>query len=162
VTTATCSANDAIKNKQGNFRAMSKKTEAARDPATFGRVTVLVAGGLTAVGLLGYFLTGRVSPTALIPAALGVPLFLLGNVVVNGSDKSKKIAAHIAVLIGAAGLFGTFKGVGATVEYIQGGEVDKPAAAAAKAVTFLLSAGYTVFSINWFVQGRIEKAKREK
>ena len=46
--------------------------------ATMSPTTIVFGMLLTLLGLVGYFLTGASSPTALIPAIFGVLLLVLG------------------------------------------------------------------------------------
>jgi hypothetical protein len=68
----------------------------------FGVVLILI-------GLVGYFGTGMVSPTALIPAAFGLLLTVFG--VMARDDKKRKMAMHIAVTVGLLGFLGTVPGL---------------------------------------------------
>lgn len=74
--------------------------------------TVITGLLLILVGLVGYFgaepnlQTGKVSPTALIPAAFGITLVILGGLAFSG--KLRKHAMHLAALIGVLGVIGGF------------------------------------------------------
>ncbi|MBA2225816.1 MAG: hypothetical protein N3E46_09275 [Gemmataceae bacterium] len=74
--------------------------------------TVITGLLLILVGLVGYFgaepnpQTGKVSPTALIPAAFGIVLVILGGLAF--SDKLRKHAMHLAALVGVLGVIGGF------------------------------------------------------
>ena len=74
--------------------------------------TMLFGGLLTLLGLAGYFLTGAISPTALIPAWFGLPLAALGYM--SRSEAMRKHAMHAAAtiaLIGCGGaLFSLLRG----------------------------------------------------
>jgi uncharacterized membrane protein len=59
---------------------------------------------LTVLGVAGYFLTDRVSPTALIPAFFGIVLLILGFVA--RADNLRKHAMHAAAIVGMVGLIG--------------------------------------------------------
>ena len=72
--------------------------------------TVITGLLLILVGLVSYFgaepnpQTGKVSPTALIPAAFGLVLLVLGGLAF--SDKLRKHAMHLAALVGLLGIIG--------------------------------------------------------
>ncbi|MCS7270542.1 MAG: hypothetical protein NZ703_05610 [Gemmataceae bacterium] len=74
--------------------------------------TVITGVLLILVGLAGYFgaephpETGKVSPTALIPAAFGLVLVALGALAY--SDKLRKHAMHLAAIVGLLGVLGGF------------------------------------------------------
>jgi hypothetical protein len=59
---------------------------------------------LTILGLAGYFLTGGVSITALIPAFFGVVLLVLGFLA--RAENMRKHAMHAAAAVGLIGLLG--------------------------------------------------------
>ena len=60
--------------------------------AGMSSTTILFGVLLTALGVAGYFLTGAVSPTALIPTWFGLPLVALGYV--SRSEAMRKHAMH--------------------------------------------------------------------
>lgn len=73
--------------------------------------TIVTGVLLIVVGLVGYFgaepnAEGKISPTALIPAAFGAVLVVLG--VLAYSDKLRKHAMHLAAVIGLLGVLGGF------------------------------------------------------
>ena len=57
---------------------------------------------LTALGVGLYATSDSGSPTALIPAAFGVVLILLG-LIARAGDKARKHAMHVAALVGLVG-----------------------------------------------------------
>ena len=59
---------------------------------------------LTCLGFLGYFLTGTSSFTALIPAAFGVLLLVLGFLA--RSESARKHAMHAAAAVALVGFLG--------------------------------------------------------
>lgn len=72
-------------------------------------VSLINAVTLIALGVWGYFASESPSPTAFIPAGLGIILLVLNG----GLRKENKMIAHIAVLvtlITLAGLFMPLKG----------------------------------------------------
>src|SRR5436305_10008804 len=86
---------------------------------------------LIAVGLLGYFGTDTTSPTALIPAGIGLLLVVLGVLALK--ESLRKHAMHVAAMVG---LLGT---VGALVRPVRtlaaGEEIKNPAALTSQLVT---------------------------
>ena len=89
--------------------------------AGMSSTTILFGVLLTALGVAGYFLTGAVSPTALIPTWFGLPLVALGYV--SRSEAMRKHAMHAAAtiaLVGCGGaLFSLMRGPGRS-EYRDG------------------------------------------
>jgi len=67
-------------------------------------ITIVTALLLILLGLVGYFGSADASPskTALIPAAFGVVLFVLGLVALR--DQLRKHAMHVAAAVGLIGL----------------------------------------------------------
>ena len=72
--------------------------------AGMSSTTILFGVLLTALGVAGYFLTGAVSPTALIPTWFGLPLVALGYV--SRSEAMRKHAMHAAATIALVGCGG--------------------------------------------------------
>ena len=67
---------------------------------TFGLILIVL-------GLASYFLTGRVSVTALIPAFFGAVFVILA--LVARSESARKHAMHAAVAFGLLGFLGTLR-----------------------------------------------------
>src|SRR5579872_4196607 len=80
---------------------------------------------LIVLGMVGYFGSGMVSPTALIPAAFGLLLVIFGALARD--DKRRKMAMHIAVTVGLLGFLGTVPGLMKLPTLLMGGEVQRPA-----------------------------------
>jgi len=95
----------------------------------FGVVLILL-------GLGGYFGTGMVSLTALIPAAFGLLLAVFGAMARD--DKKRKMAMHIAVTVGLLGFLGTVPGLIKMVTLLAGGEVAPPAVIAKSIMAVLM------------------------
>ncbi len=70
------------------------------------KVTIVFAILLIALGLVGFFGTGSVHPTALIPTWFGLALGLFGFLAISPSEKRRKLFMHINVTIGLVGLIG--------------------------------------------------------
>lgn len=71
---------------------------------TIHRWTILFGMLLVAIGVGGYYVTGAEHHTALIPAVLGVAMFVCGVVAAQGA--MRMLAMHVAALIGLIGFFG--------------------------------------------------------
>jgi uncharacterized membrane protein len=109
---------------------------------------------LIAVGLLGYFGTDTTSPTALIPAGIGLLLLLLGLLALK--EGLRKHAMHVAAMVG---LLGT---VGALVRPVRtlaaGEEIKNPAALTSQLVTAALCALFLGLCVHSFIQARRRRA----
>lgn len=115
---------------------------------TYGAILVLL-------GLGGYLGSGRASPTALIPAAIGALLLLCGALA--RKETMRKHAIHAALVIALLALLGTLGGVFALAKWAGGTPPANGMAAIAKAVTALLSAGFIALGIRSFRAARLAR-----
>jgi len=115
----------------------------------FGVVLILL-------GLGGYFGTGRVSLTALIPAAFGLLLAVFGAMARD--DKKRKMAMHIAVTVGLLGFLGTVPGLLKIGALLSGGEVARPAAVVSQSIMAVLMAVYVAMCVKSFIDARKKRA----
>lgn len=70
------------------------------------KVTLVFAVLLIALGLAGYFGTGSIHPTALIPTWFGLALGVFGFLAMSPSESRRKLFMHINVTIGLLGFLG--------------------------------------------------------
>jgi uncharacterized membrane protein HdeD (DUF308 family) len=70
------------------------------------KVTIVFGVLLIILGLVGFFYTGSVHPTALIPAWFGLALLIGGFFSISQSETRRKIFAHVNVTIGLLGFLG--------------------------------------------------------
>ena len=70
------------------------------------KVTLVFAVLLIILGLIGYFGTGALHPTALIPTWFGVALGIGGLLAISPSELRRKLFMHINVTIGLLGFLG--------------------------------------------------------
>jgi len=119
------------------------------------KVTIVFAVLLIALGLAGYFGTGSIHPTALIPAWFGLALGLFGFLAISPSEGRRKLFMHINVTIGLLGLLG---GAAAAAQgYLkaasQGIEPDRIALASKLTMTGLLLV-YVALCVRSFITAR--------
>jgi hypothetical protein len=107
---------------------------------------------LIALGLIGYIGTDMVSPTALIPAAFGLLLVILG--IVARDPGKRKHAMHAAAMVGLLGLLGSGRGLTKIVPLLSGEPVDRPNAVITQAIMALLCAVFVVLCVKSFVDAR--------
>ncbi len=119
-------------------------------------VTIWFGIALILLGLIGFFATGGVSPTALIPAGFGIVFLLLAALARN--PQRRAWAMHIAVVAALIGLLGALPGLARLVTLISGGEVLRPAAAVAQSVMAVLMGIYVGLGIRSFVVARRQRA----
>ena len=108
------------------------------------------------LGLGGYFGTGMVSLTALIPAAFGLLLAVFGAMARD--DKKRKMAMHIAVTVGLLGFLGTVPGLLKIGALLSGGEVARPAAVVSQSIMAVLMAVYVAMCVKSFIDARKKRA----
>jgi len=70
------------------------------------RVTYVFGILLIALGLIGYWGTGSIHPTALIPTWFGLALVAGGMLAISPSEGRRKLFMHINVTVGLLGLIG--------------------------------------------------------
>jgi hypothetical protein len=114
---------------------------------------------LVVIGVGGWVLTDRVSPTALIPAALGAVLIVLGLVAARG-ESARRHAMHGAMLVALVGIAGTARGLMQLPAALSGGPVARPAAVYAQSLTALLLIVLLVAGIRSFIAARQAKGQR--
>lgn len=108
-------------------------------------VTIGLGALLILLGLGGYFGSGRVSKTALIPAFFGVPILALGLAALRADWHD--YALYAALVLAALGFLGAGRGLPGLVRLLAGKEVKRPAAAVAQSVMALLCLAFVVYGI---------------
>ena len=116
------------------------------------RLTVGIGSSLILLGLAAYLFSGRSSPTALIPAAFGIVLVLLG--LLAGRMASPKHVMHAAAVLALLGFLGTAGALPELARLLLGGDVERPLATAAKAVMAIDLAVYLAYCIRSFREAR--------
>ena len=111
---------------------------------------------LIILGLAGYFGSGMVSLTALIPAAFGLLLLIFGAMAKD--EKRRKMAMHIAVLVGLLGFLGTVPGLLKLGALLSGSEVARPMAVVAQSIMAVLMAIYVAMCVKSFIDARRSRA----
>ena len=97
-----------------------------------------------AIGVGGYYVTGAEQPTALIPAVLGVAMFVCGVVAAQGT--MRMLAMHVAALIGVIGF------VGPLVTILK--DAENTAAVLSKGFTSALCLMFVLMCVNSFLEAR--------
>lgn len=106
------------------------------------------------LGLGGYFLSGAVSLTALIPAAFGLVLALLG--VLARDERKRKHAMHAAVVVALLGFLGSVRGLLRIFELFEATST-RPAAVVAQTIMAVLTLAYIAIAIRSFVSARASR-----
>ena len=115
------------------------------------RITVIFSLLYLALGLGGFFLTGAVHKTALIPAAIGVVLLVLG--LLAGNEKLRMHVMHAALLIGLLALLCTARSLFKLPAAFDG-TAARPGAVFAQAATAILSVVYLALGVRSFIAAR--------
>jgi len=116
------------------------------------RISVVVGALLIVQGVGFYAATASKSPTALIPAAIGLPILVLGFLAFKPSVR--KHAMHGAVMLGMLGL------LAATARIVTAGMNVSPAGASLS-IMVLLCGGYVALCIKSFVDARRRQREAE-
>ena len=116
------------------------------------RLAVGFGVSLIILGVAMYFLSGRVSLTALIPVPFGAALVAAG--VVAKRSASTKHAMHAAAVVALVGIAGSWNGVPQIARWLWGGDVANPLAAGAKTVMAAALAAFLGYCIQSFRQAR--------
>ena len=116
-------------------------------------VTTIVYGALLIVlGVTGYFMIGMKSVTALIPAFLGIIIFVCG--LLAQKESRRKLFMHIALVFGLLGLLGTASALPSLFTMLGGEEVTRPGAVIGKSVTAILSLVFLIIGVKSFIDAR--------
>ena len=119
------------------------------------RITIIFSLIYIALGLGGYFLTGGVHKTALIPAVIGIVLLILGLLASN--EKLRMHVMHAALLIGLLALLGTARSL-LKLPAAFDGTAERPGAVFAQAATAVLSVAYLGLGVRSFIAARRARA----
>lgn len=102
----------------------------------------LVGVILMIVGVGGYLYSGMASPTALIPAAFGMVISMLGYY--GRHEHTSKTALHLAIGVAVAGLIGSVRGLLALPALLSGGVVERPTAVVSQSIMAAVLIWYLV------------------
>ena len=116
------------------------------------RLTLIIGGILTVLGIVAYVATAAASLTALIPTFIGVLLLACG-VVATRRPAARRHAMHAALLVALLGALGSLMQV-ASIGEVLAGTAERPLAVIVSTVLFLLLVLYLVLGIRSFVAAR--------
>jgi hypothetical protein len=108
-------------------------------------VTIGLGVLLIVLGVGGYFGSGRVSKTALIPAFFGVPILALGLAALRTDWHD--YALYGAIGLAVLGFAGSARGLPGLWKLLSGGEVKRPPAVIAQSIMALLCFAYVVLAV---------------
>ena len=118
------------------------------------KLTIVFGVLLIAVGVIGFVVTGRHAPTALIPSLIGLLLAVAGGLALTEDAKRRRLWMHVAVTVGMLGFLGTLKSAYDVTQLAHGAYYEHPVAVEEKAATCLLCLIFTAFCIRSFVDAR--------
>jgi hypothetical protein len=114
--------------------------------------SVRVGVVLIVLGIGAYVLSGMVSMTAMIPAAFGLVILLLG--LAGRQESRRKMTMHVAMLVALVGIIGSVDGLADVPALVSGGVLERPAASIAKALMAVVLIVYLVMGVRSFVAAR--------
>ena len=114
---------------------------------------------LILIGIVGYgygMIGGSASPTALIPAVLGLILAILGFLAKAKEDLRKHIM-HAAVVVGLLGFLGTASSF-LKIPALLDGTAERPAAIVAQLATAVICVIFVLLCVKSFADARRNRA----
>ena len=123
-------------------------------------ITIIIGLLLNVVGLVGFFGTGAIHYTALIPCILGVILVLCGIIARN--PKLHVHVMHVAVLIGLLGFGATVSAFAKLPNVLKYAGAENENSAIAKMATALLCGIFVILCVRSFVVARLLKKQGKK
>jgi uncharacterized membrane protein len=119
------------------------------------KITLVFAVLLIFLGLVGYFGTGSLHSTALIPTWFGVALGIFGYLAMSPQESRRKLFMHINVTIGLLGFIGAaWRAISSySAAHSAGTEPDKIALAAQATMAGLLLI-YVLMCVRSFIAAR--------
>lgn len=115
-------------------------------------LTIGVGVLLAVLGIGGYVLTDMVSPTALIPAAFGIVLVMVGFYARAAGQR--RTAMHLAMGVALAGILGSIGGLLPAIQWLSGSPIERPAASLSRSLMAVTLIVYLVMGIRSFIAAR--------
>ncbi len=122
------------------------------------KVTIVFGVLLIILGLTGYFGTGHVHPTALIPSGFGLLLTILGLLANTEDARRRMLFMHIAVTLSLLGFLATAKAIFQNVQLLQGKSFPFPTAVESKAAMAVLCLVFVLLCVRSFIAARKARA----
>lgn len=123
----------------------------AKTTISFGVVLILL-------GIFGYAGSHSHTPLALIPAAVGLALSILGFLAMTDDAKKRMLFMHVAVTIGLLGFLATIKSVVDYFHWRHGAQFAHPVVVQANAAMSILLLVFVIFCVRSFIAARKARA----
>jgi hypothetical protein len=107
---------------------------------------------LILLGSVGFAVSDGASWTALIPAFVGIPMFLFGFF--GERENLRKHLMHAAAGLSLLGFLGTVGGIVRSLSLLTGGTVERPQAAIVQAVMAIICLGFLILAVKSFIGAR--------
>ncbi len=107
---------------------------------------------LSLIGVVFYVASAAVSPTALIPALIGVLLILAGALALREGLRAH--AMHLAALAGTLGFLGCLPGLVKLPSLLAGAAVARPLAVVEQSITAVVCLVFVALCVRSFVKAR--------
>ena len=135
----------------------SSRTRSGRCGYDSGVPSITIALGVTLIvlGLAGYFLTGAVSLTALIPSAFGLVLAICGAIARDPGKR--KHAMHAAVVVALLGFLGSARGL-LQIGALLNGTAARPAAVISQTIMAVVMIAFVALCVRSFIAARRARA----
>lgn len=112
------------------------------------RHTIFVGVLLIVLGVGAYAVSGFESPTAALPAVLGVPVTVLGRL--GAEERRRRAAMHAAAVLTFLGAVGGLQGVVQLPGLLTGGDVERPLAVAVQSGMTAICAVHVLLAVRSF------------
>ncbi|MEE2662961.1 MAG: hypothetical protein VX681_02485 [Myxococcota bacterium] len=116
------------------------------------RTTIGIGVLLIVIGLIGYFGSGRVSVTALIPAFFGTPIALLGTLSLR--ESRRKACVHAAVVLGVLGAGGAGSRSLPNIGALLSGEAESAFGTSMQLLMFVVCLVFVALCVRSFIAAR--------
>ena len=123
-------------------------------------ITIVIGLLLNIVGLVGFFGTGAIHYTALIPCILGLILILCG--IIARTPKLHMHVMHVAVLVGILGFGATISAFAKLPSVLKYAGAENENASIAKMATAALCGIFVFLCVRSFVVARLLKKQGKK
>ena len=120
------------------------------------QTAIAFGAALTLLGIAFYGATGAASPTALIPALVGILMALSGGLALRPGLRAH--AMHAAALVGTLGFLGCLPGLVRLPSLLAGSSIARPLAVIEQSITAVLCLVFVGLCVRSFLRARRDRA----